>query len=72
MDKVDAIAASNLASAAILSTLVLALQRKGLLSDDDVREVYESALQLLEEQRGGYAMHVVIDAARDLIEEHLR
>lgn len=46
--RVDAIAASDLSSAAILAALIGMLGAKGLLSNREVREVYEQALFLLE------------------------
>lgn len=71
MDKIEAVAASAIASAAIQAALVAALQAKGILTDSEVSSVYEHALLLLEEERGLSADTTIIDAARAVIEEHL-
>lgn len=69
----DSVAATELANGSILASLVSALHRKGLLSEEEVREVYETALLLLEEQQGTQPeIADIFDAARELIEQHLR
>lgn len=60
-----------LSSSAILSELVAALFRLGVLSDEQVREIYESALMALERNQHEEDDRVFI-AARELIEMHLR
>lgn len=71
--RIDAIAASDLSSAAIIAALVGMLRTKGVLSREEVREVYEQALLLLEShQADAPAMQDVFEAAREIIEEHLR
>lgn len=70
---VDSVAASQLASAAILAALVERLIQKGLLSTAEVREIYEHALLMIEEGQGtSPEAELVFAAARELIEEHLR
>jgi hypothetical protein len=70
--RIDAIAASDLSSAAILAALIGALGAKGVLSDDEVREVYEQALYLLEAHQGNEPeARPIYEAAREIIEEQL-
>ena len=72
-EPVDTVAASELATAAILASLVATLARKGLLSDAEVKETYQQAVLMIEEGRGlSPEAELVFAAARDLIEEHLR
>lgn len=72
-DRIDAIAASDLSSAAILAALIGMLGAKGVLSDDEVREVYEQALFLMEAHEGEEPeMGPVFAAAREIIEAQLR
>lgn len=76
MDKdprIKAIAASDLVSASVLASLVGMLSAKGILSDEEVREVYEQALYLLETQQGeDSAAADIYEAAREIIEAQLR
>jgi len=72
-NEVDAIAASELATAAMLAALFERLAFKGLLSDEEVREVYERALLMIEEGQGSSPeAELIFAAARELIEQHLR
>ena len=69
----DSVAASGLASAAILAALVQALVTKGVLTDAEVREVYEQALLLMEtEEAASPTASMIFTTARELLEEHLR
>lgn len=71
--RIDAIAASGLVSSALLAALVAAVARKGLLSDKEVREIYEHALLLLEQHDDNEpTMKGVYEAAREVIEAELR
>jgi hypothetical protein len=71
--RIDAIAASDLSSAAILAALIGALGAKGILADEEVREVYEQALYLLEGHEGDEPeVHPIYEAAREIIEAQLR
>jgi hypothetical protein len=71
--RIDAIAASDLSSAAILAALIGALGAKGILDDDEVRKVYEQALYLLESHQGDEpAARPIYEAAREIIEAQLR
>ncbi len=74
MDKIDYVAASDLVSASVLAALVARLRRIGVLSSRDEREIYEHALQLIEERSGTGPsdMVPVMAAAREVIEEQLR
>jgi hypothetical protein len=72
-EPLDSVAASQLATAAILAALVPVLARKGLLTDDEVRELYEHALLMIEEGQGvSDEAAPIFAAARELIEQHLR
>jgi hypothetical protein len=71
--RLDAIAASDLVSASVLAALVGMLGAKGVLSDEEVREVYEQALYLLETHQGDEEETAPIyEAAREIIEAQLR
>lgn len=72
--RIDAVAASDLVSASVLASLIGALAGKGILSNDEVREVYEQALYLLEMRQAasGDDMAPVYGAAREIIEAQLR
>lgn len=74
LDAIASLAASQLVTSSILSELVPQLMRSGALTADQARDVYEQALLAIETQRGqvGAEAHYVFDAARELIEEHLR
>jgi hypothetical protein len=69
----DAVAASGLMSAAVLAALVSGLIRKGALTNAEAREIYEQALLMLEAQQAEAPYsQAVFEAARELIEQHLR
>jgi len=60
-----------LSSSAILVALIGHLRRIGAVGGESEREIYEHALQMLEEGQGDDDSGVFA-AARELIEEHLR
>lgn len=64
--RIDAVAAGDLSSAAILAALIGMLGAKGLLSEE-VREVYEQALYLLEAHQAEAEpeMRPIFEAARE-------
>jgi hypothetical protein len=71
--RIDALAASDLSSAAILAALIGMLGAKGVLSDAEVREVYEQALFLLESHQGEeIETQPIYEAAREIIDTQLR
>jgi hypothetical protein len=71
--RLDAVAASDLVSASVLAALVGMLGAKGILSDEEVREVYEQALYLLETHQGDEeGTAPIYGAAREIIEAQLR
>jgi hypothetical protein len=71
--RIDALAASDLSSAAILASLIGMLGAKGILSDSEVREVYEQALYLLDAHQGDEPeARPIYEAAREIIEAQLR
>lgn len=60
-----------LSTSAITAALVFRLRRLGILDEQGEREIYEHALLMLEEGQGDDDSGV-FDAARELIEAHLR
>ncbi|WP_430256507.1 hypothetical protein [Neorhizobium sp. DAR64872/K0K18] len=60
-----------LSCSATIAALVGQLRRIGVLSDEMQREIYEDALLMLEESQGDDESGV-FEAARELIEMHLR
>jgi len=62
-------AASNLVAASTMAALLRCLVLKGALSPLDIREIYETALLLLEQQQGATPEHAdAFVAARAAIE----
>ncbi|WP_156410321.1 hypothetical protein [Bosea sp. Root381] len=68
----DAVAASNLVSSSTMAGLLRGLVQKGVLQPADIREVYETALLLLEQQQASlpHAAKTFV-AARSIIERQL-
>lgn len=65
--------ASNLVSSATMAALLRCLVQKGLLKAADVREVYETALMLLEQQQATVpTKEAAFIAARAVLENNLR
>lgn len=68
----DAMAASNLVSSATMAGLLRCLVQKGVLQAADIREVYEAALLLLEQQQTAVPhAQASFSAARTVIERQL-
>jgi hypothetical protein len=73
LDPLESVAASELVSASMLASLIPALVNRGALSPQDANEIYENALMMIEMQQGADpAVQRVYEAARELIEMHLR
>jgi len=71
--RIDALAASELVSSALLASLTAMLGAKGILSDDEVRQVYEQAHTLLaEHQCDEPALASVHAAALEILEAELQ
>ncbi|CAM5545479.1 hypothetical protein ATER59S_04407 [Aquamicrobium terrae] len=71
--RIDAVAASDLVSASVLASLIGTLAGKGVLTDDETREIYEHALLLLESRQGiDPETAPIYEAAREIIEAQLR
>jgi hypothetical protein len=71
--RIDAIAAIDLVSASVLASLIGALAGRGLLTDQDTREIYEHARLLLESHQGEEPeTRPIYEAAREIIEAQLR
>lgn len=60
-----------LSNSATLAALIIHLKRIGVLTDELEREIYEDALTMLEGAQGDDDSGV-FEAARELIEQHLR
>jgi hypothetical protein len=72
--RINSIAASDLVSASVLASLIAMLGAKGVISDDEVREVYDQALYLLEAHQAESEPETrpIYEAAREIIEAQLR
>ncbi len=64
--------ASILATEAVLHSLVVILVKRGSLTYDEARDVYEQALLLLETAQSTAPEDSVLKLARERIEGHLR
>ncbi|NKC48136.1 hypothetical protein I6H96_02625 [Brucella anthropi] len=73
MDRLDGLAATLLSSTASFAALVSLLKRKGVLSDQDEREMYEQALLMLETSQADEPdCGPLYELARNVIEEQLK
>lgn len=69
----DSAAASILVSSATMAGLLRCLVQKGMLKATDVREIYEMALMLLEQQQATVpTKESAFTAARAALEDNLR
>ena len=64
--------ASSLMAGALQAALIQTLIRKNLISGQEGREIYEQALLLLETSQTKSSSQDVFEAAREMIEAHLR
>lgn len=71
MDKLDSVAASQVVSACLTSSLVRKLIESGVLSDEDARDVYEGAL-IDAPKQGGRPFQPIYEAVREMIKAHLQ
>jgi glycerol-3-phosphate O-acyltransferase len=73
LNLLESVAASELVSAALIASLIPTLVDRGVLPAQDARDVYENALLLIEmKQSDEPAIQGIYEAARELIEAHLR
>ncbi len=74
MDAMKFLAASGVVNASLLAALIGALAVKGVLTDAEVKDIYEHALLMIEQDQAdaGPDMADMYAAAREVIEEHLR
>ena len=73
MQAPDAVTASNLVSSVTMAGLLRCLVQKGVLAPGDIREIYETALMLLELQQASVpARHEAFVAARAALENSLQ
>jgi len=68
----QAISAGSLAASALQAATIQALVRKHMITDEEGREIYEQALLMLETSQTASSSQVVFEAAREIIEQHLR
>jgi hypothetical protein len=66
------VTASSLTAGAMLTALIQTLIRKEIISDEEGHEIYEQALLMLETSQAQFSSPDVFEAAREMIEQHLR
>lgn len=72
MDRTESLAALQLVSAALMGTLIPKLVQRGVLTDKDAHEIYETALLMIETGQGSDpALQSIYETARHIIEKHL-
>ena len=73
-DPLLAVTAAGITTTLLLNQLIAALHRKGIISAEDAREMYEAALLDVEQLRGAAspAAQEVHDLVRKQMEDHLR
>jgi hypothetical protein len=64
--------ASSLMAGAMQAAVIQTLIRNHVLTDEEGHEIYEQALLMLETNQTNSSAPVVFEAARELIEQHLR
>ena len=64
--------ASSLMTGAMQAAMIQSMVRNKLISDAEGHEIYEQALLMLETNQTASSSPVVFEAARELIEQHLR
>jgi hypothetical protein len=64
--------ASSLMAGAMQAAVIQTLIRNHLLTDEEGHEIYEQALLMLETNQTRSSAPDVFEAARELIEQHLR
>jgi hypothetical protein len=64
--------ASSLMAGALQAALIQSMIRKNIITDEEGHEIYEQALLMLETSQAVTSSPDVFEAARELIEQHLR
>lgn len=72
LNPLQAATASSLMAGALQAALIQILLRKKMITDEEGREIYEQALLMLETSQAVSSSQEVFEAARELIEQHLR
>jgi hypothetical protein len=72
LNPLQVITASSLTAGAMLAALIQTLIRKDIISDREAHEIYEQALLMLESSQAQSSSPDVFEAAREMIEQHLR
>lgn len=66
------VTASSLMAGALQAAMIQAMIRKNLITDEEGHEIYEQALLMLEASQAVCCSPDVFEAAREMIEQHLR
>ena len=66
------VAASSLMAGALQAATIQSMIRKNIITDEEGHEIYEQALLMLESSQAVCSSPGVFEAARELIEQHLR
>ena len=66
------VTASSLMAGALQAAMIQAMIRKNLITDEEGHEIYEQALLMLETSQAVSSSSDVFEAAREMIEQHLR
>ena len=64
--------ASSLMAGALQAATIQSMVRKGIITDEEGHEIYEHALLMLETSQAVCSSPEAFEAARELIEQHLR
>jgi hypothetical protein len=64
--------ASSLMAGALQAALIQSMIRKNIITEEEGHEIYEQALLMLETNQTVSSSPDVFEAARELIEQHLR
>jgi hypothetical protein len=72
LSSLDLAIASSLMAGAMQAAMIQSMVRNKLITDAEGHEIYEQALLMLETKQTVTSSPVVFEAARELIEQHLR
>ena len=64
--------ASSLMAGAMQAAMIQSMVRNKVITDQEGQEIYEQALLMLETSQGQFSSPDVFEAAREMIEQHLR
>lgn len=73
LNPLESVAASELVSSALIASLISTLVEHDAISPRAARDIYESALVMIEvQQSDGPTVKQIYEAARGMLEAHLR